>query len=251
MIHLYGSLYIADPWPAAYIKDLNALVIADLHLGIEGVLANEGIFLPTKASHKTIEIVCKSIENYNVNKIILVGDVKHGFGLLNTTEWLMVKKFIRDLKEKYNLDIVVIRGNHDNYLGVVLDKFNIPFYLRWDLKDYTFIHGHVDYELNELNKIIIMGHEHPSIILHDDLGVRYKFKCFLWGEYRDRRILVLPSVNELATGSAISANLSRDLILSPILKKVDLNSFKPYPIIPGEIVRELPTLRDIAKIFSI
>ncbi len=245
MIHLYKGLYIAEPWPAAYIKEVDALVFADLHLGIEGVLSEEGIFLPRSFSKSTIDIIYKSISAFSPSTIILNGDIKHGFGLLNTSEWAVLKDFFRGLSEK-GLEVIVLRGNHDNYLGVLLDRFGISLKPRWEYDIYTIMHGHESAPWDELSEVIILGHEHPSVTLRDEVGVKFKFKCFMWGEYKDHKILVLPSVGELATGSSISPYMDAD-ILSPLLKNVDMSGFKPYAVVPGEIVQELPPLGDLER----
>ncbi len=246
MIELFKKdLFIADPWPAAYIKSMDALVLADLHIGVEGALIEEGIFLPRTISETTMKLVYDALSSYTPSKIILDGDIKHGFGLLNTSEWILIKNFFRELINR-KLDIIVIRGNHDNYLGVLLDKFGLSLLERYDHGEYTFVHGHKMIALDDVNKVLIIGHEHPSINLRDDLGTKYKFKCFLWGEYKDHKILVLPSVGELASGSLISLYESTDEILSPILRHVDLHKFKPYALVPGKIVKELPSLDELS-----
>lgn len=239
MIHLYGDdLYIAEPWPALYIKSLDAIVIADLHLGVEGSLAEEGIFLPRDISENTINMVYKILDDYRCKRIILDGDVKHGFGLLNTSEWFFVREFYKGLVER-ELEVITLKGNHDNYLGVLLSKFGLELLDRFDYDIYSFIHGHVKYDYDTLNKVIIIGHEHPSITLRDDVGIKFKFKVFLWGEYREHYILVLPPIGELASGSDISLYMYEET-LSPLLKDVDLKYFRPYAIVPGEAVQELP-----------
>jgi hypothetical protein len=245
LIHLYNSdLYIADPWPAIYIKSIDALAIADLHLGIEGVLAEEGVFLPRNVSRVTVDMVMDILEDYSPSMLILNGDIKHGFGLLNTSEWVTVKDLFKRLSEM-ELEVIVVKGNHDNYLGVVLDRYGIDLFERFDVGIYSFTHGHIMYSWDELNEVIVIGHEHPSVSLVDDVGVKYKFKCFLWGDYRGHRILILPSLGELATGSSINVYLGE--YLSPLLRGLDMGSFKPYAIVPGEVVQELPILRELGK----
>jgi len=239
VIELYnGDLFIADPWPAAYIKSLDAIVMSDLHLGIEGALANEGIYLPMSISESTIRLVKRVLEDYEPRRVVFAGDVKHGFGLLNTSEWVHVRNLFRDLSENY--DVLVVRGNHDNYLGVLLSRYDIPFVERFDEDVYTIIHGHT--KPRRLNEVVIIGHEHPSISLRDDVGVKYKFKCFLWGEMGGHKLLVLPSVGELATGATI--NIYEEERLSPLMKEVDITNFKAYAIVPGETVQEFPVIKD-------
>ncbi len=246
MIHLYKDLYIADPWPAAYLKDIDAMIFADLHLGMEGVLSEEGIFLPRSFSKSTIDIIFRSVSSVEPSMVIFNGDIKHGFGLLNTSEWAVLREFFSGLSQM-KLDILVIRGNHDNYLGVLLDKYGIPFEKRWDHTIYTIMHGHESMSWDELGEVVIIGHEHPSVTLRDEVGVKFKFKCFMWGEYKGHKILVLPSVGELATGSTISLYSEED-ILSPLLRNVNMSGFKPYAVVPGEIVQELPPLGDLERL---
>jgi len=242
MLKLEDDLYIADPWPAIYIDNLDSVIIADLHLGIEGVLEDEGLYIPRKASEDTIKLVFKIIEELDVRNLIIAGDLKHSFGLLNRSEWIEIKRFIKTLLDEYKINLTVIRGNHDNYLGVLLDKYNVPFLERLNYDKYTIIHGHQETGLDIYNKIIIMGHEHPSISISDELGIKYKFKCFLWGDFKTHKILILPPLSELATGTSFT-HYEFVKPLSPLLEGLDLGNFKPYPVIPGELVKELPELK--------
>ncbi len=246
-IRLYKSLYIASPWPAAYIEDYNLMVMSDLHLGIEGYLEDEGIFLPRAISRSTADIVFKAIEDYIPETIVFNGDLKHSFGLLKTAEWRSLTDFFKRLKEDYGLNVYVVRGNHDNYLGVLLDKFGYKMVEKFDVDYLTIIHGHKDYDLDLLNEVIIIGHEHPSIVIRDEAGGKYRFKCFLWGDFEDKKVLVLPPVSEISTGTSFNMYEYVEP-MSPILKNFDIGKFKPYAIIPGEIVKEFPPL-EVLKSF--
>lgn len=250
MIRVYKELYIADPWPAAYLGEYDALVMADLHLGIEGVLAEEGIYLPRRVSKMTLDLVINTIEDIKPNWIIFLGDVKHSFSLLKVSEWVELKNLFRYLIEhKYRVD--VIRGNHDNYLGILLSKFNIPFHQdKLVINPYTLIHGHKSHLIDDLSEITLMGNEHPSISLVDEAGIHHKFKAFLFGKLRDDKyIMILPPVCELAPGSTINL-MSKDEFLSPLLRTTDINieSFIPYLLIPGKAVKRFPTIKEL-KIF--
>ncbi len=244
---LYNDLYIADPWPAAYIGSANALIVSDLHLGIEGYLEDEGIFLPRGVSRATSEIVFRAVEDYDPDVLVINGDVKHSFGLLKSAEWRELKEFFGLLKDKYGLEVYVVRGNHDNYLGVVLDKFGFKFFERLDLNNYTIIHGHEDIDLDELGETVIIGHEHPSIVIRDEAGGKYKYKCFLWGEFEGINVLVLPPVSEISSGTNYN---DYELVepMSPILKKLDIGKFIPYAIIVGEGVYKFPPLNILRNI---
>ncbi len=246
-IRLYRDLYIASPWPAVYMESEDTLIMSDLHLGIEGYLEDEGIFLPRSVSRSTADIVYRAIEDYQPEKVIFNGDLKHSFGLLKTVEWRELTKFFSRLRDEYGVKVYVVRGNHDNYLGVLLDKFGYEMVERYDGGYYSVIHGHKDYDPDELNEVVIIGHEHPSIVVRDESGGKYRYKCFLWGDYGDKKILVLPPVSEISTGTTYNMY---DLVepMSPFLKRFDLGKLKPYAIVPGEVVIDLPVL-EVLKSF--
>ncbi len=248
-IKLYRGLYIADPWPAAYIEDMDALVFSDLHLGIEGTLEEEGVFLPRGVSRATADIVFSAIEDYRPSTVVFDGDLKHSFGLLKTSEWRELRSFFERLRDVYRLQVYVVRGNHDNYLGVLLDRFGYKFFERLDGEWYTIIHGHEDVDPDELREVVILGHEHPSIVLRDEAGGKYRFKCFLWGDYGEKKFLVLPPVSELSGGSNYASyELMRPM--SPILRRFDMGVMRPYAIVVGEAVMELPPLRELGSVMG-
>lgn len=240
-IRLYRDIYIASPWPALFIEGDSTLVMSDLHLGIEGYLEDEGIFLPRSVSRSTADMVFKAVDDYSPDIIIFNGDLKHSFGLLKTSEWRELTNFFRRLRDEYNLEVYVVRGNHDNYLGVLLDKFGYEMVEKYDKNYYSIIHGHRDYDLDDLNEVVIIGHEHPSIVVRDESGGKYRYKCFLYGDYGDKKVIVLPPVSEISTGTTYNMY---ELIepMSPFLRKFDLGKLRPYAIVPGETVVDLPPL---------
>lgn len=244
MIHLINELFIADPWPAVYIGNLDAIVMADLHLGVEGVLAEEGLYVPYTLSEATYGLVIETIEDIKPSTVILNGDIKHSFGLLNKAEWLFLKKFFNELVSR-KLSIILIRGNHDNYLGVLASKYGIKIHTTLNIGNLSILHGHEDADLELLGKTVIIGHEHPSLSIFDELGVMHKFKCFLWGTtVCNRNLLVLPAVSEYSVGTSIAVD-AESKVLSPILMKVDIHGLKPFVIIPGRVVKEFPPIRQL------
>lgn len=93
----------------------------------------------------------------------------------------------------------------------------------------------------EKAKHIIMGHEHPSIAIKDDLGVKHRFKAFLTGKFGKKNLTILPSVSPLSYGSDVNETLQKDL-LSPILQKNPLDDLVPYAIEIGVAVKRFPRL---------
>ena len=68
------------------------------------------------------------------------------------------------------------------------------------LEDILFVHG--DKLVNETEKVIIMGHEHPAISFEERRDE--KFKCFLLGKYKKSKLIIIPSFNFLTEGSDVT-----------------------------------------------
>jgi len=180
------------------------LVIGDLHLGYDAFLREKSIEIPLKQ----FEDVCEELEKITkyitvlygkIKKIIFLGDIKHHFGFL-ITEREEIKKLLAFLK-KFEIDeeqIIFIRGNHEKNEK---DKSYRDFYIDGDI---AFIHGHKNFPeiYNKKINLIVMSHIHPSIILRDELKIRAeKYKCFLVGKYKKKKVVIVPSFVSLIEGA--------------------------------------------------
>jgi putative SbcD/Mre11-related phosphoesterase len=185
-----------------YLKDPKILVIGDLHLGYEEMLHKQGVMIPIKQIQETIkelEMVFAKLakEKLDVKKIVMLGDIKHNFGFDKGERFEVLEIF--DFLRKYVSDknIIVIKGNHDT---IDIGRKFKDYYFS---KGILFIHG--DKEINKMRdvgiKMIIMGHEHPSVILREKKGVKSeKYKCFLKGKWKGKEVLVVPSFLDITIG---------------------------------------------------
>ncbi|MBI5391476.1 metallophosphoesterase [Candidatus Woesearchaeota archaeon] len=206
-----------------YLKKENALIFSDFHLGYEQALRKQGVLVPQFQFQDIVKRVEASLENKKYSAIIVTGDLKHEFGVISETEWRHILQLL-DLFAKHAEKILLIKGNHDPVLGPIARKRNVEVvpYVKYDT---IFIcHGdHVpESEDFQKSKIIIIGHEHPAITLHEG-AKREKYKCFLKGKYRGKTLLVLPSFNLLTTGT----DVSKEKLLSPFLQQ-DLSEFEVW-----------------------
>lgn len=227
-MNLLHGIEIIEPYPALYIKSMDAIVISDLHLGYEGVMAEyHGLFIPRTQFKKELGILKKITESRKAGTIIITGDLKHEFSETTYIEFKEVRAMFEFLKTGFKR-IVVIKGNHDNYLFYVTRKYDIELPDSLLLDGFLFIHGDVLPEKKELEKaeVIIMGHEHPAIGLFDEVGAKEKIKTFLVGEVNGKKLIVMPALSPLASGTEI--NLARrEELLSPVLKElVDIDKLK-------------------------
>jgi len=234
-----------------YLPKIRSLVIADLHLGVELALFGEGTYMPIDQYQIMQNSIINLIEKYNPESLIINGDFKHEFARPSRQEWYELKALSKVLSD-YGVELELVRGNHDNYLKTILareDKtLREPYYL---YSDYLFVHGHqslseiFDTSLPEVSWVIL-AHEHPAIELRDSSGGKHKFRCYLKGTWGDYNLLVLPAYSPIASGSIIN-KLNGARILSPILKDVKLEEFKPLIVDKGELLK-FPKLKQLSNI---
>ncbi len=195
---------IADQ-TALYITATRTLVLSDLHLGYEEELRRKGIFIPT-GEYANVERLLESlVKRHKPKTIVLNGDVKHGFGTINDSEWRHTRKLLEALQRV--AQVIVVRGNHDLALGPVARSAGLEAEPYWIENGILFLHGDVVPEPELLAGVhtLIIGHEHPAVALTN--GIRSEtYKCFLKMEYEGRHLIVLPSTFSLTVGLDVLAN---------------------------------------------
>lgn len=221
-----------------YIKKEKILVISDLHIGYEEALNKQGIFVPRFQFKDTIERLKKIVDSVEINKIIILGDLKHEFGTISETEWKQTLAVL-DLFEAKTKDIVLIKGNHDTILGPIARKKNLQILPYEKINDILFIHGDKIVENKDFktSKIAIMGHEHPAVTLREK-AKKETFKCFLLGSYKRKKLIVMPSFNLVTTGT----DILKERLLSPYLK--DVSNFEVF-IIENEEVYDFGKIKGL------
>lgn len=215
---LLKDIEIIEPYPAVYIKDIDSIIIADLHLGYEGIMAEQGTLIPKVQFKKEMQMLKGIISKKRARQIIIDGDVKHEFSETTYHEFKEVKDLFYFLKSVFD-SVILIKGNHDNFIYSLTSKHTIELYDELLLKNFLFIHGHKlpkEFEKKKA-KVVIIGHEHPAIALFDEIGAKEKMDCFLFGGMKNKKILVLPAFSYLAQGSEVNI-IPREELLSPILK---------------------------------
>lgn len=181
---------ILDPSGAIILEKY--LIVSDLHIGIERELglsrgANTNLI---------INKLDKLKEKYNVESLIMAGDVKHRFDL---SDFKLIEYFLKNISKRFQ-EIIWVGGNHDSgarYLEVeVVEKFSY--------KNYIIEHG------DKLNlkgkKTRIIGHEHPVIEIRTDYKSA-RYICFLVFE----KVIVMPAFNNISPGNnVLTSKFSND-----------------------------------------
>jgi len=180
------------------------LVVGDLHLGYEESLNVSGVSFSEKMFNEMIVYFDSVFEKIGkVDKIVLLGDVKHDFSGNTKQEWNSVLKLF-DYLLLHCKKIIVTKGNHDNYLKAIAGKRSIEVLDCYIWQNVAFVHGNKEYsEMTDKNvEYWVIGHGHPAIKIRDEVKVE-KYKCFLEGKFGGRKIIILPSFVEFNEGSDV------------------------------------------------
>ncbi|AEG17802.1 metallophosphoesterase [Methanobacterium paludis] len=221
----------------------NNLIISDLHLGYEEALNAEGIMVPKFQYQKIIARLEKIISQTDCSRVIVTGDLKHEFGKITRQEWGETLNFIEFLKKHFE-EVVLIKGNHDNFTKFIAKKTGLAVYDSFSTGDFLLLHGDkvpVNVEKISENTIII-GHEHPCIGIRSGERLE-KIKCFLNGGFKGKNLVVMPSFNFITEGS----DVLHEKPLSPFLKNNIINDFEVFGVENFEILY-FGKIKDIIRV---
>ena len=220
--------------PALFINK-KILVVADLHIGIESQLREQGINTPSQTQTMTNRLIAL-FKKYKPKEIILLGDIKHNIPSSTIQERKDVRNFLETI-QTYGI-IHIIPGNHDGNI----QKISPPDIIihpsdGFVLENLGFVHGHrwPSEEIMRCKQLII-GHTHPTVMFTDRLGYKAFEPCWVKGKFiedklkekypdsTDSEILVMPAFNPLCGG--IAAN--QEGITGPIGKIIDVKNAEVY-----------------------
>jgi len=221
------------PGGAALITPEDVLVIADLHLGCEAVLESEGLSLPRVQTRKIEGYVRELVDRLSPSRLVVAGDLKHSFSRSLTQEWQDVSRFVKGLSE--TVPVEVVKGNHDNFLALILRELDIPLVTEADVGGVRIAHGHAGARSGAPT---VIGHVHPSVGLRDGVEVNMKDGCFLYDARA--RMLVLPALSLVAAGRDVVAQASSDGS-SPLLPENGLVDFVPLSF-AGDRILKFPSV---------
>ncbi len=240
---------------ALFLYERRGLAIADVHLGIEDALKDEGVLVPRRHLAQVQQRLERIFQELHVTpseplrKIIINGDLRHQFGPLSRVEHKESREFLRWLTS-WAEHIALIEGNHDGSLPHLANE-RITVTRSYSEGDCWFVHG--DEALTPAPRErgartggmrvptwLVIGHEHPAVGLRDPVTGRVEvYKCFLAGTFKEYNLLVLPSFNQFVRGS----DLLKEQPLSPFVQQSNLEEFLVYPVSDDGSIYEFGLLR--------
>lgn len=215
-------------------------VVADLHVGLEDALYREGWSFPFEERNHLRRKLRDVADRFEPERFVLNGDILHEFG--RVPEGLDEK--LRDLLEALEFrgaDVELVEGTHDRMLREVTDREVLT-----SLREGPALIQHGDSEPEEEQsslgdagalELYVQGHEHPAIEIEGE-----KRQCYLLADLGDADVLVLPSFNEMNSGTAVNEMRPRDF-MSPLLRRAD--SIRPLVETDDSEVLEFPPLEEM------
>ena len=201
----------------------NALVVADLHIGLEAQLMSKGFHI-TSRTEDMFDAIERASEG--CNKLIVLGDVKNSVPGSSKQEYREIPDFFIRLTEMFNT-VTVVRGNHDT---------NIEEYLPPEVKvapasgmkigDTGFIHGHTWPSADVMDcRTLVLAHNHPAMYFVDGVKKQTAEPCWLRGRFVSggekyerfpESFIVVPAFNRILGGSPVNAENGE--FLGPLMK---------------------------------
>lgn len=183
------------------------LVVADIHMGIESDLRSHGIHLQSRGRER-IERIMDLVKESAPDIILLLGDIKHRVPGTSWQEFQEIPRLFSGLRQKTM--IRVTPGNHDPGIEEFLHPDELLPREGSLLDGVGVLHGHTKPDPCLAGHLILAGHHHPVVSLHDEVGVALRSPCYILAELRDdifdspsdeqgsTRVLLIPAFNELA-----------------------------------------------------
>jgi len=258
--------------PALMISDKKygkILAVADLHLGIEHEMFQDGITIAPQAE-KLYKKIVKLLKFTKADKLVIIGDLKHKVPGISFRELKEIPKFIEPLAER--IDIVLVRGNHDTEFKDMFPK-NVKVYESggFSIGNYGFFHGHAWPEKRLLTcNYLFTAHIHPTVEFVDDFGFRIVekvwVKCKLEEkilrkkykikkskkkkvekdfEFGKMETIIFPSFNPIISGVPLnSGNTKKRGYIGPLLKSgtVNLKKAEAY-MLDGTVLGKITKIK--------
>ncbi|MEM6363651.1 MAG: ligase-associated DNA damage response endonuclease PdeM [Planctomycetota bacterium] len=175
-------------WP-----DHAALMVADLHLGKDATFRAASVGVPVGSTPATLDAVSQMLDHSGSTELFVLGDLFHSRSSLSRET---VAAFEQFLTQHRDIDVTLIRGNHDRHVGRLPDRWNLNI-----VEDSLHLDGvlltHFPGSCPDHADLLIAGHLHPADVISVRGESTGKLPCF----WLHQRCLTLPACGHF-TGTA-------------------------------------------------
>ena len=185
------------PQKAIYWKQEKALIAADVHLGKVGHFRKAGIAVPLDMEQSDLAVLSDLIHEHQPEKIIFLGDFFHS-DINADWDW-----FILWRSQFPNLEIILVRGNHDIIDDNYYHQLNIILHDELLVGPFLMLHHPLtETALKNTNGYAFCGHIHPGVSLIGRGRQHITLPCFAFGDKQ----AILPSFGKFTGKVAIRSN---------------------------------------------
>ncbi|MFO1217540.1 MAG: ligase-associated DNA damage response endonuclease PdeM [Burkholderiaceae bacterium] len=178
---------------AAFVTDLQTLLVADVHVGKDASFRGLGVPVPPGATATTLDRLSRAIEATEARRLIVLGDFLHSPRARSPD----VLHALAAWRERHaSLGVTLLRGNHDARAGdppamLGIDSVDAPL----ALGPYRLAHEPAPHD----EGYVLAGHLHPCTVVAGRGFDRLRLPCFHFG----RRVGVLPAFGEFTGGHTL------------------------------------------------
>jgi DNA ligase-associated metallophosphoesterase len=196
-VEIKGHRFLLHPLKAAYWKEKNALLIADLHLGKVTHFRKAGIAVPEMKKHEDLDKLHVVMHDFKPDQVFFLGDLFHS----DQNEELQL---LEDFIDHYDhTSFRLITGNHDlpGFLRRIEKKVSV--YDKEVIEPFCLLHQ--PETTNEYYQIC--GHIHPAVKMRSKSKQYLKLPCF----HITRERMILPAFGSF-TGSGVILPRKQDRV---------------------------------------
>lgn len=155
-------------------EDENTLILSDTHLGKSGHFRKSGIPVPPHVSKHDLVRLFAQVRLFNPRNLLINGDFFHsGYNA-------ELDQFSRWRENFPDLNITLVRGNHDILAEEWYQKNGITLHETWTSGPFRFVHDIGD-EVPDTEPFTFTGHIHPGVLLRGNGRQRLRLPCFYFG----------------------------------------------------------------------
>jgi DNA ligase-associated metallophosphoesterase len=192
-VDLQGEPLVLLPERALLWERAGTLIVADAHLGKAAAFRAAAIPLPGGTTTEALSRLSTALARTGARRLLLLGDFFHA----RSGRAARTLAAIADWRDRHaDLEIVLVRGNHDRGAGDPPREWRFDCYDE-PLLEPPFAFRHHPRE--EAAGYVLAGHIHPAVSLTGPGGQRERLPCFLFGE----RIGLLPAFGGFTGGVGV------------------------------------------------
>ena len=192
-----------------------ALIVTDLHIGIEYEISRSGITIPSQVE-RLEQRIDKLIKLTKAKHLVILGDIKHQVPSISWQEYREIPHFLEHFKK---IKLSLVKGNHDGNIERLAPK-SVDIYEPhgFKLENVLLTHGQAWPDKKDMDaEYIIMGHVHPAVEFWTE-RFRTIEPCWMKCDVDNKKFLekfktktsfkqgiIMPSFNHLIGGMAFNS----------------------------------------------